>query len=105
MGGYRNPIFNFTTMSQQTKDGIVFTIPEGTSPQLVELILNTESMDNFEKQYWFDIQSSMTKAQKNKLFDILETERIKLQELETRYQADVKQLIDKNLIEFQPLTK
>lgn len=92
-------------MSQQTKDGIVFTIPEGTSPQLVELMLNTESMDNFEKQYWFDILPSMKKNQVDRLFDILETERIKLQELETRYQDYVKQLVDKNLIEFQPLTK
>ena len=95
-------------MSQQTKDGIVFTIPEGESPSLVQLILNTESMDAQEKQYWFDIFPSMTESQKDRLFDILETERVKLQELETRYQEGIKQLNEKHLIqwqEFQPLTK
>jgi len=46
-----------------------------------ELIVATESMDNDERQYWFDIMPSMTDAQIDRLYDILDTEKRKLQEL------------------------
>lgn len=43
--------------------------------ELVKLVLNTESMDNEEKQYWFDILPSMTDDQVDRLFNILDTEK------------------------------
>ena len=64
-------------------------------------MLNTESMDNNEKQYWFDILPSMTDEQVDRLFDILETERRKLEELELKYQEEIKTLNDKHLLEWQ----
>ena len=70
-------------------------------PELIELIIKTESMDNDERQYWFDIMPSMTDAQIDRLFDILETERRKLQELEVKYQKEIKALNEKHLIEWQ----
>ena len=70
-------------------------------PELIELILKTESMDDDERQYWFDIMPSMTNAQIDRLFDILETERRKLQELEIKYQKEIKALNEKHLIEWQ----
>ncbi len=54
-----------------------------------------------EKQYWFDILPSMTDEQIDRLFDILETERRKLEELEIKYQDEIKMLNEKHLIEWQ----
>ncbi len=91
-------------MAQVTKDGFVFTILDEIEKQyaeLVKLILATESMDNNEKQYWFDILPSMTDDQIDRLFDILETERKKLEELEVRYQEEIRALNEKHLIEWQ----
>lgn len=70
-------------------------------PELIKLILNTESMDNEEKQYWFDIMPSMNDDQIDRLFNILETERKKLEELELKYQDEIKNLNEKHLIEWQ----
>ena len=69
--------------------------------ELVKLILNTESMDDEERQYWFDIMPSMNEEQVDRLFNILETERKKLEELEIKYQDEIKTLNDKHLIEWQ----
>jgi len=70
-------------------------------PELIDLIIATESMDDDERQYWFDIMPSMTDAQIDRLYDILETERRKLQELEVKYQKEIKALNEKHLIEWQ----
>ena len=91
-------------MSQVTQDGFVFTIIDEIQAQygeLITLVLATESMDNSEKQYWFDILPSMTDDQIDRLFDILETERKKLEELEIRYQEEIRTLNEKHLIEWQ----
>ena len=89
-------------MAQIVKDGYTFTILDEIQSQygeLINLVLNTESMDNNEKQYWFDILPSMTDEQIDRLFDILETERKKLEELEVKYQEEIKTLNEKHLIE------
>ncbi len=72
-------------------------------PELIKLILNTESMNDDERQYWFDIMPSMTDDQIDRLFDILETERKKLEELELKYQKEIKSLNEKHLIEWQEI--
>lgn len=81
-----------------------FQINDETQAQyneLVDLILETESMDNDEKQYWFDIMPSMTDSQIDRLFNILDTEKRKLEALENKYQNEIKQLNEKHLIEWQ----
>ncbi|EKE30163.1 MAG: tetratricopeptide TPR_3 [uncultured bacterium (gcode 4)] len=91
-------------MAQITKDWFTFQILDEIQAQyseLVKLVLNTESMDNNEKQYWFDILPSMTDEQIDRLFDILETERRKLEDLEVKYQEEIKSLNEKHLIEWQ----
>ena len=91
-------------MSQKTQDGFVFTIideVEAKYPELVTLVLATESMDNSEKQYWFDILPSMTDDQIDRLQDILETEKRKLEELDAKYQEEIRNLNEKHLIEWQ----
>ncbi len=71
--------------------------------ELIKLILNTESMDDEERQYWFEIMPSMNDDQIDRLFNILETERKKLEELEVKYQEEIKNLNEKHLIEWQEM--
>ena len=70
-------------------------------PELIKLILKTESMEDDERQYWFDIMPSMTDEQIDRLFNILDTERKKLEALEEKYKKEIKQLNEKHLIEWQ----
>jgi hypothetical protein len=58
-------------------------------------------MDDDEKQYWFDIMPSMTDSQIDRLFNILDTEKKKLQALDEKYQKEIKSLNEKHLIEWQ----
>ena len=50
-------------MAQITKNDFTFTLLDEIQvkyPDLVDLIIGSESIDNNEKQYWFDILPSMT---------------------------------------------
>jgi len=58
-------------------------------------------MDDNERQYWFDIMPSMTDEQVDRLYNILDTEKKKLEDLETKYQDEIKELNEKHLIEWQ----
>gem|GEM_PF-89513 len=72
-----------------------FSIPANMLEQqqrLVHLILCTESMDDEEKQYWFNMLPSMNETQLARLLDILETERTKLKELAVKYQKEIEQI-------------
>jgi len=69
--------------------------------ELVDLILWTESMDDDERQYWFDILPSMTNEQIDRLFTILDKKKKKLEKLEEKYQEEIKNLNEKHLIEWQ----
>ena len=70
-------------------------------PKLIELLLATESMDDSERQYWFDILPSMNADQVLRLTDILETERRKLDDLEKKYQLEIENLNQKHVAEWQ----
>jgi tetratricopeptide (TPR) repeat protein len=63
------------------------------------LIKETESMDNEEKQYLFDILPGMNEKQISKLVRILMVESQKLYNLELKYQKEIKQLHEKHLKE------
>lgn len=69
--------------------------------ELVNLVLETESMDDEERQYWFDIMPSMSAEQIDRLYNILDTEKKKLEALEEKYQTEIKGLNEKHLIEWQ----
>mgnify|MGYP007030461316 CR=1 FL=1 len=91
-------------MSQIQHNGktfIIWTDIQSKYPELIELILATDSMDDDERQYWFDIMPSMTESQIDRLFNILDTEKKKLAELEIKYQKEIKTLNEKHLIEWQ----
>ncbi len=93
--------FNMGNIQKNDKTFQISDELQAKFPELIELIIATESMDDDERQYWFDIMPSMTDAQIDRLFDILETERRKLQELEVKYQKEIKALNEKHLIEWQ----
>lgn len=91
-------------MGNIQKGDKTFVIPDEMQakyPELIKLIIETESMDDDERQYWFDIMPSMTDAQVDRLYNILETEKKKLEELELKYQKEIKSLNEKHLIEWQ----
>jgi len=91
-------------MAEIVQDNFTYYIADEMQadyPELIKLILKTDSMDNEEKQYWFDIMPSMNDDQIDRLFTILETERRKLEELELKYQDEIKSLNEKHLIEWQ----
>jgi hypothetical protein len=93
-------------MSQITKNDFTFTLLDEIQvkyPELVELVLESESIDNNEKQYWFDIMPSMTDEQIDRLFNILMTERKQLEELNIKYQEEIKTLNEKHLIQWQSM--
>lgn len=86
-----SPMTMAATPSQQES----YKIPKKIKkkyPELVQLILHTESMDDAERQYWLDLLPSMKPEQIQKLYDILKTEQQKLQALEEKYVADIKAL-------------
>lgn len=70
-------------------------------PELYRRILETESMEEDEKQYWFDILPNMTDNQVDRLYNILETERQRFNELEEKFQKEIKALNEKHLIEWK----
>ncbi len=91
-------------MAEVTNNGKTFQISDEIQAQyteLITLILATDSMDDNERQYWFDIMPSMTDEQVDRLYNILDTEKKKLEELEVKYQKEIKDLNEKHLIEWQ----
>lgn len=91
-------------MAELKQNGKTFKIADETHArykELVDLVMETESMDDEERQYWFDIMPSMTDSQIDRLYNILETEKKELQKLEVRYQEEIKNLNEKHLIEWQ----
>lgn len=74
-------------------------------PALCLLIEKTESMDQTEKQYWFDVLPIMTNEQIDRLFDILEIERRKLEELEKKYEIIRNSMVQKIFYDRAPSIK
>ena len=64
----------------------------------LELVVNTDSLSNSEKEGYFEMMYHMTEEQKQRLFDILETERAKLVELEANYQKQLNELNETEMV-------
>lgn len=72
-----------------------FEIPESVKkqyPDLIVLILKTESMNDDERQYWFQILPIMTDEQVNKLRDILKNEAEQLITIDKEYEQEMKRI-------------
>jgi xylose isomerase len=78
-----------------------YTIPDEfleDAPDLIELILRSRSIDTKqEKQNWFNLLPLMNATQLEKLRAILIKEKIKLQEIEERYEGKKQEIKKKYL--------
>lgn len=70
-------------------------------PELVELVKTTESMDDQEREYWFQIMPIMTAEQIEKFRNILITEKEQLAELDKEYEDELNRLNEKHLLEWK----
>lgn len=81
-----------------------YAIPEDMKqkyPELIALVVETESMTDDERQYWFQIMPVMTDEQLKKFQGILETEKKQLAKLDQEYEDQLKKLNDRHMIEWQ----
>lgn len=81
-----------------------FEIPETVRqqyPDLIPLILETESMNDDERQYWFQILPIMTDEQVGKLREILSNEKQQLAKIDDDYQKEVKRINTKHVAEWK----
>lgn len=69
-------------------------------PQLIQLIKETESMNDEEREYWFQILPIMTEEQIKKFVGILDNEKQQLQKLDTEYESEISKLNDKHNVEW-----
>lgn len=94
-------------MAQVTHNNFTYTILDEIQikfPELIELILNSESINTSEqKQYWFDMIPAMSNEKIDRLFNILMTERQEIEKLDLAFQEEVKKLNEAHLIKFQQL--
>ena len=81
-----------------------FEIPDTVKqqfPDLVPLIIQTESMNDDERQYWFQILPIMTDDQVKKLREILINEKTQLEKLDKEYQGEMAQINAKHESEWK----
>ena len=64
--------------------------------ELINLIMQTKSIDDNEKQWWIDRLPSLSLSTKDRLKDILLIEKNKLEEIEKEYNENILELNKKN---------
>lgn len=70
-------------------------------PKLIPLILETESMDDEEREYWFQILPIMTNEQVDQFKHILVTEKEQLAKLDAEYEAELAKINEKHINQWQ----
>jgi hypothetical protein len=81
-----------------------YTVPSMVKekfPDLIQLIKTTESMNDEERDYWFQILPIMTEEQIKKFRDILLNEKMQLSKLDKEYESELNQLNQKHMIEWK----
>lgn len=63
-----------------------------TFPDIVDLVMQSESMNNDERQYWFDILPVMSPEQIQQLRDILVNEKNQLAAIDAKYGEEIKKV-------------
>ncbi|MDD5751742.1 MAG: hypothetical protein PHS73_04465 [Candidatus Peribacteraceae bacterium] len=61
-------------------------------PELIELVLKSESMNDEERQYWINILPVMTPEQVQNLKDILVNEREQLAAIDRKYAKEIEKI-------------
>lgn len=87
----QNNHFGLRRKNQNLYIFIFIYMTESQEKKLIELIDNTESMDSIERGMWKGKLPSMTDSQKDRLFDILDTERRKLEEIKKAHEEATKE--------------
>jgi hypothetical protein len=70
-------------------------------PDLITLLIGSESMDDEERQYWFTMLPDMTEMHVEKLREILINEKNRLSAINVRYESALKKLGDDKLGEWK----
>jgi hypothetical protein len=89
-----------------TSNGSTFTVEESVQqkhPEIVALVLNSQSLDNEEKQQWLNLIPQMTEEKIEKLSKILVIEKNQLSENTGVAPADIAATNQKHLEEWQEL--
>ncbi|MBT5017081.1 hypothetical protein HN748_02070 [Candidatus Peregrinibacteria bacterium] len=93
-----------TGAGQQPKDEKKHRVPDYIRekyPNLEQLINETESMTNEEREYWFQILPIMTDKQIQKLRGILIHEKEQLAKLDKEYETELSKLNQKHIMEWK----
>jgi len=77
------------------------TLVKDKFPDLIQLIKETESMNDEERDYWFQILPIMTEEQIKKFRDILVNEKEQLASLDKEYETELTKLNEKHMIEWK----
>lgn len=67
-------------------------------PELIDLILKSESMNDEERQYWVNILPVMTPEQIQNLKDILTNERDQLAAIDKKYSKEIEKIGEDQLL-------
>lgn len=67
-------------------------------PDLVELILGSESMTDEDRQYWINILPVMTPDQVKSLREILDNEKKQLAEIDEKYSKEIEEIGEDELL-------
>jgi len=70
-------------------------------PELPTLIMQTESMSEEEREYWFQIMPIMAEDQLDKLKTILISEKDQLAQLDKEYEEELNRLNEKHMLEWK----
>jgi hypothetical protein len=76
---------NIKTITGKTIKDFKIPVKFLVDTELVILVMQSKSMDDGERQYWFNLYDVMTAEQVEKLRDILKREKIRLAEIDKKY--------------------
>ena len=68
-------------------------------PDLIDLIIGSESMNDEERQYWINILPIMTPEQIQNLREILTNEKRQLQAIDEKYSKEIEQIGQTQLVQ------
>lgn len=89
------------TKGTQAAGGGALVIPDDVRqahPELIDLIENSESMNNEERQYWINILPIMTPDQIQNLREILLNEKKQLAAIDQKYAKEIEQIGEQQLL-------
>ncbi|HVW67018.1 MAG TPA: hypothetical protein VHA78_04810 [Candidatus Peribacteraceae bacterium] len=90
------------------QSNIRLVIPQSTQeqfPELIALILHSESMNEEERQYWIDILPDMKEEQRTQLRDILVSERDQLADIDKKFALSRQETINTEQISEQRMQR